>query len=360
MTDPTIDIVKSQSALERICEAIDGAACCFFDTEFLREKTYYPQLCLMQVRCAENIWLIDPLADIRLDDFYAALFATKLVMHSGRQDLEVLKISAGKLPNRIFDTQIAAGLTGLSPQIGYAKLVEQYCDVSLDKAHTRTNWSRRPLAEDVLQYAADDVRYLPRVHDALYTTLDKLNRLEWAEQDAADMLSPALYDNPTELAWQRVRGFGNLPTALQQRVMLLADWRERVAQQSDRPRQWILRDEPLINLAALSTVSADTIATCDGVHPKFAQRHHQAIIETLALPAPDAPAFAARPDDDERARSKRMAASVRAVAGDVGVEAEVLAPRRELNAAARGNHDLRALSGWRNAVVGDQIRAEMP
>lgn len=354
-----IDIIQSQPALEKVVDALSGTPTVFFDTEFLREKTYFPQLCLMQLRIGQKTYLVDPLAGLDLERFWQALLATKLVMHSGRQDLEVLLIGAGELPTNVFDTQIAAGLVGMPPQIGYAKLVESVCSVSLDKAHTRTNWSRRPLPQGVLQYAADDVNYLPAIVEHLESALNTLSRADWMRQDCEDLISPELYENDAATAWQRVKGFGHLPAIAQPSVMSLCEWREKIAQSYDRPRQWIVRDDALINIALAAPDSAAAVADIDGVPPKFAERHSQAVIDVLQAPLPIAPAFSARPDEAERKRVKRMAAVVRRIASELGIEAEILAPQRELRIAARGSEDIRAFRGWREPLIGKLIRAEL-
>lgn len=314
----------------------------------------------MQIEHNDDIAVIDPLQGADLSAFWDALYNCELVVHSGRQDIEVISLNAGRVPNRLSDTQIAAGLCGMSPQVGYAKLVSLVCGVDLDKAHTRTDWSKRPLASAVLQYAADDVRYLGDVADHLKQQLNTLDRTQWAEQDYADMLAPALYDNDVDTAWQRIRGFGNLPTTLQQKTMLLARWRESEAQRANRPRQWIIKDDGLINIAALEDADIDSIRSTAGVHPRFADRHARTLVDLLNSEWPVAPAFGPRPDETERKRIKSMAAAVRHVAAELEVEAEILAPRRELQAAARGNANIRALRGWREAIVGQQIRALMP
>lgn len=355
-----IRYLDSQAQMTTAISLLGDAETVSFDTEFLREKTYHPMLCLMQLGFDEEILLIDPLTDIDLSGFWDALLRTPLVLHSGRQDLEVLKLSAGRLPHEVIDTQIAAGLNGMPAQIGYAKLVSAICKVELDKAHTRTDWSRRPLAGDVLDYAADDVRYLPAILSELQEALDKAGRLSWLEEDCADLLAPALYENDCDTAWQRVKGLGRLPKPVQQRVVALARWREALAQQLNRPRQWILRDQPMIEIAFANPDSVRGLQPIDGVAERFAQRNGTALIEILTGPLPEPPSFSERPDEAHRERVKRMAKAVREVAKALDIEAEILAPQRELRQAASGDDNIRALRGWREALIGDALRKEIP
>ena len=288
------------------------------------------------------------------------LLDTPLILHSCRQDLEVIRITTGQLPRRVFDTQVAAGLIGLAPQVGYAALVSEVCDVSLDKAHTRTDWSRRPLSTDVLDYAADDVRYLPQIEAHLLESLERMGRLAWAEEDNAELLEPSLYDVDETLAWQRVKGLGRIPPEVQRRVRALAEWREHTAQSKNRPRQWIARDEVLIGIGFENPDSVGGIADVRGVNPKLADRYGKDMLRVLKGDLPEPPEFSGRPDEAERARTKAMAKAVRAIAAELGIEAEILAPQRELRQAARGDRELRALRGWRADIVGDAITALMP
>ncbi|MFK8052959.1 MAG: ribonuclease D [Woeseiaceae bacterium] len=354
--ESAIDTVQSQSALEQVANALVDATIVYFDTEFLREKTYYPQLCLMQLRVDETTYLVDPLLELDFDAFWDALLATRLVLHSGRQDLEVLMMGAGRLPEEVFDTQVAGGIVGLPPQIGYAKLVEAICNVTLAKAHTRTNWSRRPLATDVLQYAADDVNYLPAIYGHLQEKLTELGREDWATSDCADMLSPALYENPTDNAWQRVKGFGNLPQKVQPLVMALCQWREEIAQKADRPRQWILRDASLLDIAFGEITKPGDIGDIQGISSKFANRYANKVFEVINGDLPVAPEYRPRPDDVERRKVKAMAAAVREIAQRLEMEAEILAPQRELRDAIRGNEDIRAFRGWRAPLIEKTLR----
>jgi ribonuclease D len=355
-----IQYIDRQPALDQCVETIGAESTWYVDTEFLRERTYHPKLCLLQVRAAGDIWLIDPLASLDLDPLWLALTAPLCILHSGRQDMEVLRLEAGRLPTRVFDTQVAASLLGYPAQIGYGRLVEELCGVSLDKTHTRTDWTRRPLHADVLEYAADDVRFLPELHDKLAARLAENGRQAWAEEDSAALLDPVLYEVDVAEAWRRVKGAGRIRGAAQQRLSALAAWREQRALDADRPRQWILKDDVLIAIALADPQTLDDLDSIQGLGDKLVARHGPRLLDALHATLPAARAASGPPDEQERARVKRMAAAVRKIAESLGIEPEVIAPRRELARAAAGQADIRALSGWRDDVCGDAIRALMP
>ena len=164
------------------------------DTEFMRERTYFAQLCLVQVASSDSIWCADPLSGHGTDAFWESLLARDWVLHSARQDIEVIYQTAGAMPASIFDTQIAAALLGMPAQIGYAGLVSELFDVEIHKSHTRADWSKRPLRDAYLEYAAEDVEYLLPANEILTARLEDKGRLDWAREDSARLLDPALYE----------------------------------------------------------------------------------------------------------------------------------------------------------------------
>src|SRR6185312_14103170 len=236
-------IVTTTAALTELVARLDAAAAVGLDTEFLRERTYRAELCLIQVAAADLAACVDPLALTDLSELNRLLAASRSVkvMHASRQDVEVLFPLAGMvLP--VFDTQIAAALAGMPAQIGYGELVRRTLGIELAKSHTRTDWSRRPLSPEQVEYALDDVRYLLPLKASLEEQLDKLNRLPWLaeELDAlADVQSFTV--NPDE-AWQRLKGLRGLDPGRTRLTRALAAWRERRAIERNRPRGWILDD----------------------------------------------------------------------------------------------------------------------
>ena len=241
----TILYIDTADALDSFCGMLRAADWIVLDTEFLREKTYYPKLCLLQVATPDSVACIDPLALDELTPLLEILFDEGItkVMHSGRQDMEIFYHLAGKLPSPVFDTQIAALMLGYPEQVGYASLVKGELGIELDKLHTRADWTQRPLSDDQIQYAADDVIYLVEIYQRLSEKLATLGRRDWLLEDFQRLTDADLYDNPPADAWQKVKGGNRLRGDSLSIMQALAGWREQVAQQKNRPKGWILRDD---------------------------------------------------------------------------------------------------------------------
>ena len=203
-----VTYIDTDQALASACEELAGADRIALDTEFIRERTYFPGICLIQMTAGDGIVLVDPLKVARLEPLYALLADASItkVLHAARQDFEIFYHLTGRVPAPLFDTQIAAALAGFPDQVGYASLVEAILGVELDKSHTRTNWQRRPLSEAQLAYAADDVRYLGPVCDRLTEMLTASGRLAWAREDSAALEDTGLYVLHPENAWRRAYG----------------------------------------------------------------------------------------------------------------------------------------------------------
>lgn len=275
--------VDTPDALHALCAEIAGSPRLMLDTEFMREKTYRAQLCLIQVCDGQVAACIDPLALDDLSPLYALLFNPNIVkvLHAARQDLEIFLDLTGKLPAPIFDTQIAAALAGHADQIGYGNLVRELLGVDLDKSHTRTDWSRRPLDRQQMRYALDDVRYLVTVFDRLNAELARRGRLDWLQPDFDALTDPALYRNDPADAWQRVKGAGKLKPKQLAVLAELAAWRERKAQDSNRPRRWILADDPLLALARIQPDNENKLASIRGLEAGHAKKSGKELLEHI-------------------------------------------------------------------------------
>jgi ribonuclease D len=344
---------------------LQGASRLAIDTEFMRERTYYPQLCLVQVATESDCYLVDPLAGLDLAPLHALLAdRSKLkILHAARQDLEVLLLTGGAVPAPDFDTQVAAALLGLPPQCGYADLVARRLGHSIDKGQTRTDWSRRPLTPAQLAYAADDVHHLLQLHAELAAELDARGRGEWLREDCAALEDPALYRTEPADAWRRLKGLGHLGPQEQAAARALARWREERAIASDKPRAWILADEALYALAAQAPASLADLERVAALPPAVIRNRGEELLGLIAtargasdsagtVPAPQ------RPTPEQTRRIGRLQHEVRAVATDLGVSPEVLAARREVEALVLGAPGSSVLlRGWRRAVVGERLLA---
>lgn len=328
------------------------------DTEFMREKTYFAQLCLVQVATEDRIYCVDPLAEDEQDDFWQALLSREWVVHSARQDIEVIWQTAGAMPTAIFDTQIAAGLLGYPAQMGYAGLVKELFDVEMDKSHTRADWTRRPLRESWLQYAAEDVEYLLPAYEVLRDRLESAGRLDWARQDATMLLDRGLYEVIDGQAIERLKGARNLRGRRRAAAARLADWREAEAIRRDRPRQWIARDNLLLDIAHRLPANEQELARIDGMPPKLVRRVGKHLLAAVAASTSDDKGYSPprAPTEQQKALLKKMQARVADCADGLGLAAETIASKRELAAVIiSGSRESRLFHGWRNELIGDEL-----
>ena len=328
------------------------------DTEFMREKTFFAQLCLVQLATPEGIFCVDPLADIEMSSFWKEISNKAWIVHSARQDIEVVYQSAELMPRTLFDTQIAAGLLGHAPQLGYAGLVTELFGVEIAKSHTRADWTQRPLSEALLQYAAEDVEYLLPAHDELAELLDRKGRLSWVQQDSALLLDPALYQVDPLRAIDRLKGARNLRGRSRTAATKLASWRESEALRTNRPRQWIFRDSALLELATSLPSSAGDLAQIEQLPPRLLKRVGDDLLALIADSAGDRDDCRPPPPTDEQQKVllKSMQSTVAECADDLGVAPEIIASKKELSAAiVSETRDSRVFSGWRRQQIGERL-----
>jgi len=357
MSDLFID---TPEALATLCARLRGAPWLAVDTEFIRERTYRAQLCLVQVADDQIVACIDTLALASLDPLLELLLdsATVKVFHAARQDLEILHdLTGGHVPAPVYDTQLAATLAGFGDQVGYAELVQRLLGVALDKSHARTDWSARPLDPEQLRYAADDVRYLGRAYRELAGRLEREGRDGWLADDFDRLVDPAQYRSDPDAAWQRLRGAGQLRGRQLAVLQALAAWRERRAAESDKPRRWIIDDATLLALAKSAPTRREQLAKVRGLGEGLVRRHGPDLLELIQAareaPPPEAPGpRPARLEADEEACVDALMALLRLLAGQHGVAPATLAARRDLEALVRGERDLPLLQGWRHGLVG--------
>ncbi len=356
--------IDTEAGLSKLCEQLRGKPVLALDTEFLREKTYHAQLCLIQVAAEGVIACVDPLA-INIDPLLDTIYDPQVVkvMHSARQDLEILFDLRGKLPQPLFDSQVAATLMGFGEQIGYANLVQQMLGVELDKMHTRTDWSQRPLDDDQLHYAADDVRYLFTVYHQQVEILHSKGRTDWLQEDFNQLTNPDTYAPPPESLWKRVRGTQRLKPAQLAVLRGLAIWREERAQKTNRPRRWILKDEVMIDIARRGPEKLSDLEKIRGLESKILNQHGETLLKVVADEK------ASNPEAwPTRTNSKRLTPTqdtlvdlLMAVVRMRGVENEVspalLANRKALESLVAGEIDIPVVHGWRAELVGHDLQA---
>ncbi len=357
-------MIDSADALTAFAAGAARATTLALDTEFMREKTYRAELCLIQVADGDNAVCIDPLAIADLSSLAPLLGAPGVVkiMHAARQDLEVLLPAVGMV-QPVFDTQIAAALAGHPSQVGYAELARRLLGVELAKAHTRADWSRRPLSAEEQQYALDDVRHLAPLRASLLDTLAAKGRVAWLEEELAALANPDALRVAPEEAWRKVKGLPALDPARQQLAQALAAWRERRADERNRPRGWILDDVVLREIVIRLPRSLEALQALPEMQESVVRKCGDdllALIRDARIgdPPPALPRRE-RPDPAQLALVKRLADIAAETAKGLEINAEVLATRRELEKLAAGRRDVSLLRGWRKEVVGERLLAAL-
>ena len=357
-------IISDRARLTDFAAALADADGIALDTEFLRERTYRAQLCLLQLAGSGEAQCVDPLADLPLELLRPALTrpGRQKILHAARQDLEVLWPVFGPLED-VYDTQIAAALAGLPAQVGYSDLVRRLLGIDLPKGQTRTDWSRRPLTDAQLHYAIDDVLHLPALRDALDEQLDKLDRRGWLTEELADLSrADRLFVDPGK-AWERLKWAGELDPDRLRLAQALAAWRENRAIDRDRPRSWILDDSGLRGIVLRVPRTPAELATVPDLTPGFVERSGEAVlavIDEARMPASlPPPSQRPRPDAELQARAKRLGAVVQEQARSLALASELLATRRDLEGIARGRPVREVLRGWRGALLGDALTAAL-
>ena len=362
-----MELITSTDVLAAFCERAAGHDYVTVDTEFLRETTFWPKLCLLQAATEDEAVLIDPLTDgLSLAPFFALLANPKVrkVFHAARQDIEIFVKLTGKVPANIFDTQIAASVCGFGDSVSYDNLVRSVTGVELDKSSRFTDWSARPLSEKQCVYALADVTHLRDIYKALVAQVEKTHRWDWVEDELDVLRSIDTYVVHPENAWERLRAKLNRPrdvAALQQ----LAAWRERRAQDSDQPRSRILKDDALIELAMQRPSSPEAFDKLRAVQRGYGRSSAAAEIIAIikkveALPKSELP------DMPERYRGPSPKGAVgdlvrvllKAVAEEHGVAARIIATSDDIDALVLDDDaDVPALKGWRRKLFGEKALA---
>jgi len=353
--------IDQPQQLSDLCSRLGRTGWIALDTEFVREKTYFPQLCLIQVADSEEIAIIDIL---RLQDrspLIALLLQPQLIkiLHAAGQDMEVFfHLLDGRLPQSVVDTQLAAAAVGFGHQIGYAALVAQLYDVQLPKEHSRRDWRERPLPADALTYAADDVRYLGPMYQHLQAELEKRGRGHWLIDDYAALSNPERYVTQPKDAWRRLGAAQRLNSRSFRVIQQLASWRETLAQQHNRPRQWIVRDEWLLEVAERLPTSKQALANIKGTSQGLLHDHADMILAVVGEARNEAaspPPYPAPLTPEQLSQVEKLMNLAKRESLHLEVSQALLSTRKEIESLVRGERDLPVLRSWRRDVVGEAM-----
>ncbi|RXZ66423.1 ribonuclease D [Pelagerythrobacter rhizovicinus] len=357
------DLITTTDALAALCERLAKSDFVTVDTEFMRENTYWPELCLVQIANDEEAAAIDPLADgidlAPLLDLMCDNEDVLKVFHAGGQDVEIIYNLTGKTPHPIFDTQIAMMAVSQSEQIGYANLVEAWLGITVDKGARFTDWSRRPLTARQIEYAIGDVTHLSRIFPKILKKLMKTGRGEWLDAEMEKLADPANYRNDAGEAWRRIRQAGRNPAVLG-RLKALAAWRESEAQHKNIPRGRIMRDETLADIASHPPKQQADLVKVRGLSNAWkdndiGKRLMKVLEKAEPLPAdemPDKPKRGAPLGKEGALVADLLKLLLKIRTREIDVAARLLTRSDEMEALAAGVRKLPVLQGWRYEVFG--------
>ena len=361
-----MDLITTTEQLAAACARLSKHWIVTVDTEFLRETTYYPLLCVVQMASAEEAVVVDTLAEgIDLAPFFALMSNENVlkVFHAARQDIEIVWHRAGIVPHPIFDTQVAAMVLGYGDSIAYDQLVERVTGHRLDKTHRFTDWSRRPLSEDQLRYAVNDVTHLRDVFAALDADLKKRGRSDWVSEEMEVLTSPKTYDFHPERAWERLKTRVRKPRELAV-LMEVAAWREQEAQSRDVPRSRVLKDDAVGDIATHAPASLEKLAGLRSLPKGFDRSKWGADIvaavqrglarDPHTLPKIEKP----RGHSNGAATVELLKVLLRMTSERHAVASKVIATVDDLEQIAVNDHaDVGALRGWRRELFGEAALA---
>jgi ribonuclease D len=364
-------LISSPREIEAAVGSARDRGAVALDTEFLRERTYRARLCLVQLATRDGIWLIDAAAqqDLSVVTEVLADPSVEVVVHAGKQDLQIFHDAYGVVPRNVFDVQTAAGFAGFGGSLPYGRLVGDVLGVRLEKAESYSDWCVRPLTPEQLSYAADDVRYLLQAAAVLKARLEEMGRTRWVQEEMLSLQTDSAYMADPSETWRRVSGRGGLSGRQLAVLREVARWREEAAAQRDLPRGWIVKDVSLIELARRSPASLAALKAVRGLNPREAERSGRAMLAAIERGKRSAPiALDRSPPRSIQLRVRAVAgladALIKARSDDAGVATEFVATREELEAALAdalaglpdaSRHAL--LGGWRRELVGRSILA---
>jgi ribonuclease D len=362
-----MNLIIQQPELAAFCAQVEDGRYITVDTEFIRDKTYFPKLCLLQIAGENAAAVIDPLAKgIDLAPVFKLMQKPSLtkVFHAARQDIEIFHLLTKKIPAPIFDTQVAAAVCGYGESVGYEALVNDIVGAEIDKSSRFTDWSARPLSDKQLNYALSDVTHLRVIYEALLGKIEKAGRASWIAEEHAHLIDPAIYEIDPGDAWKRLK-FGNMRPKHVAALRELARWREIEARKADVPRGRIVKDEVLVELAFAMPRKESDLARMRGMERQLPKSKVDAIlaaIETAAnLPPSEYPQVKQYRKQSENITSAvaMLQLLLKVTADAQGIASSIIADKDDLEAIALGKEDTTTLHGWRFDVFGRRAQLLM-
>lgn len=357
--------VDDNEKLKQLCDSIKDAPLLILDTEFIREKTYRAKLCLLQIATDDVVACVDPIAlpDISiLMDIINDKNKLK-VLHAARQDYEIFYDLTNQLPQPLFDSQLAASLLGYGEQVGYGSLVQKTLGVQLDKAHTRTDWSKRPLSDAQIRYASDDVVYLRQLYPILKNQLIEQGRENWLDEEFEALCQPELFVTRPEDSWTRVKGVNRLRPRQLAAAKNISEWRETVAIKKDRPRRWILADDTLLAAAQLLPKNITQLESIANIKKAVIDNSGGIILncvkKALELDESDLPSTAKpkRLSADQEIVADLLLTQLKLISKEQNISPANIANRKMIEKLISGETDISLLKGWRNQLAGKKLKS---
>ena len=354
--------LSTQAELASFCERAASSRVLAVDTEFLREKTFFPKLCLVQVAAGDDIAAIDPLLIEDLSPL-ARLFedpSITKVLHACSQDLEVILDGMGVVCAPVFDTQLAAAFLGMRQQVSYGSLVEAYCGVHLPKAESLTDWSRRPLDAEQLRYAEDDVRYLPGIYERMISQLVEGDRLTWVAPEMSQLCDVSRVRRDPRESYLRLRRASSLTRRQLAVAREVCAWREGVAAAHDIPRKWVVSDEVVVEVCKRAPTTVERlrrIRGTDQISESDARALVEAVVKGTACPAEQCPKVTRhpRPSAETEGVIDLMYAVLRLVSERSGVATQLIATREDLLEFLQDRRGSRLSHDWRWELAGKTL-----
>jgi ribonuclease D len=360
------NILETQDSINNFVSVLSSMNTIGLDTEFVRIRTYYPKLCLVQIAYNSGAGCIDYLQSNDLNKLWQLIFDPKKlkIFHSARQDLEILFLIKNQIPENIFDTQIGAALLGYPPQVGIKQLLKNELNIDISKTETRSDWSKRPLDLKQIEYALEDVNHLLNLHNVLEKKLKAKKRYSWALEDSSRILTNTKEIFNPDSAWKKISGIKNLKNKNQHLAVTLATWREQTAIQMDLPRQWVLSNQSLIEIAKKEPTSLTHLENI-GIINRYL--HKPELQEILKLVKP----YKEKTKEMGKLKPKfkknyrirfdtnllnKFSKVIAKKANELKIFPEVLASKKDLLAMVQEKSNAKLLTGWRKKIIGSELK----